>query len=148
MQIPLESFDPLGGAAVVAYSGTLALAECTGFGDTSACSPTNHLGFTLAQAADGNLTLSSALFENAPVTRSGDVLHAQGPVANATYAVTCNGATMATFFDAQFTASQLSVTNGVPSIAAFSVTFAVSAPPAGDCPQRLQSTYQGAITQG
>jgi hypothetical protein len=147
-QISLESFDPLGGAAVMGYSGTLALAECTGFGSASACSAENHLAFTLAQAADGHLALSSALFENAPVTRAGVALHAEGPVANATYAVSCNGETMATFFDAQLTPNQLTVTNGVPAVATFSVAFTVSAPPAGACPQTLKSTYQGTISQG
>jgi hypothetical protein len=146
--IPLGSFDPLGGAAAVAYSGTLALADCTGFGDPSTCSAENHLAFTLARAADGSLTLSSALFENAPAVRTGDVLHAQGPVANATYAVACNGGTVATFFDAQLTADQVTVNNGVAAVASFSTTFTISAPPGGACPQRLQAVYKGTIAQG
>jgi hypothetical protein len=148
VQIPLESFDPLGGAAVIMYSGTLALAECTGFGSASPCSADNHLAFSLAQAAGGTLSLSSALFVNAPVTRAGAVFHAQGPVANPTYAVSCNGATVATFFDAQLIPSQLTVTNGVPAVATFSVTFAITAPPGDPCTQQLQSTYQGTISQG
>jgi hypothetical protein len=147
VQIPLKSFDPLGGAPLRVYAGTLALAACDGFGDPSACSPENHLAFTLGRAADGSLTLSSALFVNAPVSRDGGVLHAQGPVVNATYAVACNGETTATFFDAQLVADQLTVVNGQTEVATYATTFTITAPPGGSCPQRAQFVYVGSLVK-
>jgi hypothetical protein len=145
VQIPLQSFDPLGGAPLLVYSGTLVLASCTGFGDPTACAPQNQLDFTLARAADGHLTLSSAVFEGAPVTRAGGVLHAQGPVANPSHALACPAETMATFFDAELTPNQLTMTNGVPAISSFSATLTTTAPADSACTQPLQSVYQGTI---
>jgi hypothetical protein len=148
VQIPLESFDPLGGAPVVAYSGTLSLASCTGFGDAPGCAAQNDVAFTLTRVADGTLTLSSALFEGVPAARSGGVLHAQGPIANPAYALACPSGSMATFFDAALTPTELTVTNGLPAISRFSATLTITAPADSTCTQTLQAVYTGTIARG
>jgi hypothetical protein len=147
VDLPLGAFDILGGAAAAAYSGTLSLTACDGFNDASACSADNHLGFTVGRAADGSLTLSSALFENAPLARDGVSLHAQGPVANPAYAVNCNGEVTATFFDAQLAIDHLSMTDGTPTVVSFTVTFAMTVPAGGPCPQHSQVVYSGSMTR-
>ena len=145
VQIPLQSLDPLGGAPLLAYSGTLVLAACTGFSDPSACPAQSNLVFTITRVADGSLTMSSALFDGAPVARAGGVLRAQGPVINPANALTCRAATMATFFDAQLTPNQLTLTNGVPAISSFSATLTLAAAADSTCTQPLQSVYQGTV---
>jgi hypothetical protein len=145
VQVPLQSLDPLGGAPLLAYSGTLLLASCTGSSDPSKCPAQNNLVFTITRLADGTLAMSSALFDGAPVARAGGVLRAQGQVTNPANALTCPAATMATYFDAQLTPDQLTLTNGVPAISSFSATLTISAPAESTCTQRLQAVYQGTI---
>jgi len=148
LQISLDSFDPLGGARLVTYSGTLVLAGCTGFADPATCPAQRQLTLGIARAPDGTYSLTSPLSAAQAITRSGDAFHAHGPVSNADYAAPCNGEAMATSFDLALAPSQLTVTNGAPAVAVFSATVTMTAAPDGVCPQSRQSVYQGSVVAG
>jgi hypothetical protein len=148
VEIPLETIDPLGGEAVIVYSGTLARTACDGYADASACSAENDLDFRLARIDAGTLTLSTALFENAPVAREGTDLHAQGSVTNPTSALACDGQPTATSFDVRLTPDRLSVSGEKAVVGSYSARLTLTAPVGGACPRQLQSIYAGAITSG
>jgi hypothetical protein len=143
--VPLQSFDPLAGAPMLTYSGTLVLASCTGFSDPTACAAQSARlhprpdgrGRPHTVVADVRCRTGRTSEWRLRCTRSGH---------NPAYALACPAETMATFFDAELAPNQLTVTNGVPVISSFSVTLTITAPANSTCAQQLQSVYQGTIT--